>query len=85
MRYPANRGKFCLAAALMLAVATPVAGERLRDVRTGLTVPPKLTFRTLLDMATQRRDLLRPSEIRPVGSQTAADRTRRARRSPTGP
>jgi L-lactate dehydrogenase (cytochrome) len=36
---------------LMLTVDTPVAGDRLRDVRNGLTVPPKLTFRTLADMA----------------------------------
>jgi L-lactate dehydrogenase (cytochrome) len=36
---------------LMLTVDTPVAGERLRDVRNGLTVPPKLTFKTLADMA----------------------------------
>ncbi len=36
---------------LTLTVDTPVAGERLRDVRNGLTVPPKLTFRTLADMA----------------------------------
>jgi L-lactate dehydrogenase (cytochrome) len=36
---------------LMLTVDTPVAGERLRDVRNGLTVPPKLTVKTLADMA----------------------------------
>ncbi len=40
---------------LMLTVDTPVAGERLRDVRNGLTVPPKLTFRTLFDMARHPR------------------------------
>lgn len=40
---------------LMLTVDTPVAGERLRDVRYGLTVPPKLTFRTLADMARHPR------------------------------
>lgn len=37
--------------ALILTVDTPVAGQRLRDVRNGLTVPPKLTVRTLADMA----------------------------------
>lgn len=34
---------------LMLTVDTPVGGARLRDVRNGLTIPPSLTARTLLD------------------------------------
>ncbi|GAA4868288.1 alpha-hydroxy acid oxidase [Actinomycetospora straminea] len=37
--------------ALMLTVDTPVGGARLRDGRNGLTIPPALTVRTLLDMA----------------------------------
>ena len=37
--------------ALVLTVDTPVGGDRLRDVRNGLTVPPQLTARTLADMA----------------------------------
>ena len=37
--------------ALVLTVDTPVAGDRLRDVRNGLTLPPALTPRTLVDMA----------------------------------
>lgn len=37
--------------ALMLTVDTPVGGQRLRDVRNGLTVPPALTLRTLADFA----------------------------------
>lgn len=37
--------------ALMFTVDTPVAGQRLRDVHNGLTVPPKLTLSTLADMA----------------------------------
>ncbi|MFD7552243.1 alpha-hydroxy acid oxidase [Streptomyces sp. NPDC059816] len=37
--------------ALMLTVDTPVAGSRLRDVRNGMTIPPALTARTLLDGA----------------------------------
>lgn len=36
---------------LVVTVDTPVAGQRLRDVRNGLTIPPKLTPSTLLDMA----------------------------------
>lgn len=35
--------------ALVLTVDTPVAGSRLRDVRNGLTIPPSLTLRTVLD------------------------------------
>jgi L-lactate dehydrogenase (cytochrome) len=38
--------------ALMLTVDTPVAGARLRDRRNGLTIPPTLSLRTVLDMAT---------------------------------
>jgi len=36
---------------LMLTVDVPAAGARLRDARNGLTVPPRLTFKTLLDAA----------------------------------
>jgi len=36
---------------LLLTVDVPVAGARLRDVRNGLTVPPRLTVKTLLDAA----------------------------------
>ncbi|KXX58050.1 alpha-hydroxy acid oxidase [Rhodococcus sp. LB1] len=35
--------------ALVLTVDTPVAGPRLRDVRNGLTIPPSLTLRTVVD------------------------------------
>ena len=35
--------------ALVLTVDTPVGGARLRDVRNGLTIPPSLTLRTVLD------------------------------------
>jgi isopentenyl diphosphate isomerase/L-lactate dehydrogenase-like FMN-dependent dehydrogenase len=36
---------------LMLTVDVPAAGARLRDTRNGLTVPPRLTIKTLLDAA----------------------------------
>lgn len=36
---------------LVLTVDVPVAGARLRDVRNGMTIPPTLTPRTLVDMA----------------------------------
>lgn len=40
---------------LVITVDTPVAGQRLRDVRNGLTVPPSLTPRTLADMSIHPR------------------------------
>ncbi len=36
---------------LVLTVDTPVAGNRLRDARNGLTIPPTLHVRTVLDMS----------------------------------
>ena len=38
--------------ALVLTVDTPVAGARLRDVHNGFTIPPRLSLRTLIDIAT---------------------------------
>ena len=38
-------------AGLCLTVDTPVAGNRLRDRRSGLSLPPRLTVRSLLDFA----------------------------------
>jgi L-lactate dehydrogenase (cytochrome) len=37
--------------ALLITVDTPVTGQRRRDVRNGFSVPPKLTPRTMLDIA----------------------------------
>jgi len=37
--------------AIIMTVDTPVGGTRYRDVRNGLTVPPALNARTLLDMS----------------------------------
>jgi L-lactate dehydrogenase (cytochrome) len=36
---------------LVLTVDTPVGGRRLRDMRNGLTIPPKLRMKTVLDGA----------------------------------
>jgi len=41
--------------ALILTVDTPVSGQRLRDTRNGLTVPPRITAKTFLNMATKPR------------------------------
>lgn len=38
--------------ALMVTVDTPVTGLRVRDVHSGFTLPPRLTPKTLTDMAT---------------------------------
>ena len=40
---------------LVLTVDTAVAGQRLRDVRNGMTIPPQLTPKTLADMAVHPR------------------------------
>ncbi|MDP9101418.1 MAG: alpha-hydroxy-acid oxidizing protein [Actinomycetota bacterium] len=40
---------------LVLTVDVPVAGARLRDAYNGLTIPPRLTPRTLLDMGRHPR------------------------------
>lgn len=34
---------------LIITVDTPVAGQRLRDTRNGMTIPPRLTIKTVLD------------------------------------
>jgi L-lactate dehydrogenase (cytochrome) len=36
---------------VVLTVDAPVAGQRLRDIRNGLTLPPSLTLKTMADMA----------------------------------
>ncbi|QUQ66667.1 alpha-hydroxy acid oxidase [Kutzneria sp. CA-103260] len=41
--------------ALVLTVDTPVPGNRVRDVRNGLTLPPRLSLKTLVDGATKPR------------------------------
>lgn len=38
---------------LMLTVDTPVTGLRVRDAHSGFTIPPRLTARTVADMATR--------------------------------
>lgn len=40
---------------IVLTVDTPVAGRRHRDVRNGLTIPPRLSMRTMFDMALHPR------------------------------
>ncbi len=46
-----NRARAAGYTTLMLTVDVPVAGARLRDVRNGFTIPPTLTPRTIVDMA----------------------------------
>lgn len=39
--------------ALILTVDTPISGQRIKDNKNGLTVPPKLRTKTFFDMATK--------------------------------
>ncbi len=50
-----RRADECGCEAMVLTVDVPVAGARLRDVRNGLSVPPALTAKTVLDMARHPR------------------------------
>jgi L-lactate dehydrogenase (cytochrome) len=45
-------------AAICLTVDTPLAGNRERDIATGMTLPPKFTLRTLLQFAAHPRWVL---------------------------
>ena len=44
-----NRAKAAGVDTLILTVDVPVAGARLRDVRNGMTIPPSLTMRTIIN------------------------------------
>jgi L-lactate dehydrogenase (cytochrome) len=46
-----NRAKAAGYTALAITVDTPVTGQRRKDVRNGFSVPPKLTPRTMVDIA----------------------------------
>lgn len=50
-RHLVERARDAGYSALLLTVDTPVGGNRQRDVRNGLTIPPELTLRTLANMA----------------------------------
>lgn len=39
--------------ALILTVDTPISGQRIKDNKNGLTVPPKIKAKTFIDMATK--------------------------------
>jgi L-lactate dehydrogenase (cytochrome) len=46
-----TRAKTSGYSAVILTVDAAIAGARLRDVRNGLTIPPSLTLKTMVDMA----------------------------------
>lgn len=52
---------------LLVTIDAPVAGKRLRDVRNGLLMPPKLTARTVLPMAKRPRWCLNVLTTEPLG------------------
>jgi L-lactate dehydrogenase (cytochrome) len=60
---------------LILTVDVPVSGARLRDVRNGLTIPPRLTPTTLVDMVRHPRWLFDALSTEPLSfaSLGAAD------------
>ena len=63
--------------ALMLTVDVPVAGNRLRDVRNGFSIPPTLTLKTVADIATHPAWWANLLTTRPLtfASLSAWDRT----------
>jgi len=50
-----ERAKAAQCSALMLTADLQILGQRHRDLKNGLTVPPKLTLRNLLDIASKPR------------------------------
>lgn len=50
-----ERAKIAQCSALMLTTDLQILGQRHRDLKNGLTVPPKLTLRNLLDIAGKPR------------------------------
>lgn len=50
-----ERAKRAQCSALMLTTDLQILGQRHRDLKNGLTVPPKLTLRNLLDIASKPR------------------------------
>lgn len=50
-----ERAKAARCSALMLTADLQIQGQRHRDIKNGLTVPPKLTLRNALDIATKPR------------------------------
>ena len=49
-----ERARSCGIKNLVLTVDVPVAGARLRDIRNGLTVPPTISLRTIVDAIPRR-------------------------------
>ncbi|MHB8449569.1 MAG: alpha-hydroxy acid oxidase [Mycobacteriales bacterium] len=64
------RAAACGYSTLVLTVDVPVAGARLRDVYNGLTMPPTLSARTLLDMARRPRWVLDALTTEPLAFET---------------
>ena len=53
-----ERARSCGVTNLVLTVDVPVAGARLRDVRNGLTVPPTISLKTIIDAIPRRLSLI---------------------------
>ena len=50
-----NRAKAAECSALMLTLDLQILGQRHKDIKNGLTTPPKLTFKNIVDMAIRPR------------------------------
>jgi L-lactate dehydrogenase (cytochrome) len=50
-----NRAKAAECSALMLTLDLQILGQRHKDIKNGLTTPPKMTFKNILDMAIRPR------------------------------
>ena len=50
-----NRAKAARCSALMLTLDLQILGQRHKDIKNGLTTPPKLTFKNIVDMAIRPR------------------------------
>jgi L-lactate dehydrogenase (cytochrome) len=71
-------------AALCLTVDTPVAGNRERDLATGMTMPPTFTLRSLIDFARHPRWVAPSVFGRPFDLANVAGRAPSVRGNPIG-
>ena len=67
---------------LLVTVDVPVAGARLRDVRNGMSIPPALTLRTVLDARAAPALVVRPVDHRAAGVRVAGSLVGHRRRVP---
>ena len=67
---------------LLVTVDVPVSGARLRDNRNGMTIPPALTLRTVLDAVPHPKLVVRSVDHRTAGIRVAGSLVGHRRRVP---